>query len=108
MNMAKAEKKPKATVADYSTVIRPLITEKSSVIGGDGSKVVFEVARTASKKDIRGAVERIFSVDVQSIRTINNLGKLKRRGNKTGRTAMYKKAYVKLLPGQTIDIVEGL
>ena len=106
--MAKAKNTSEASVKDYAAIIKPLITEKSSIVGGDGSKVVFEVARSADKHDIQRAIEHIFAVKVDSIRTLNYIGKLRRRGNKVGRTASFKKAYVKLKPGQTINIVEGL
>jgi len=108
--MAKKQKDQKqpATARDYTVVLRPRITEKSSFVGGEGSVVVFEVARKASKEEIQKAIERIFSVDVEAVRTANYLGKVRRRGMDVGRTAAYKKAYITLKPGQTIDVVEGL
>ena len=108
MAKSKKDQKQPATAKDYSVVLRPKITEKSSFVGGEGSVAVFEVARKASKQEIQKAVERIFSVDVEAVRTINYLGKVRRRGMDIGRTAAYKKAYVTLKPGQTIDVVEGL
>jgi large subunit ribosomal protein L23 len=100
------ERKP--TVSDYDVLKKPVITEKSSIVGGDGSTVVFEVATTATKVEIRRAVEKIFNVQVSSVRTCNYLGKLKRTTRSAGRRAKFKKAYISLLPGQSIDIVEGL
>jgi large subunit ribosomal protein L23 len=98
----------KPTASDYDVLVKPVITEKSSIVGGDGSTVVFEVAPKASKDDVRRAVENIFDVQVTSVRTCNYMGKLKRTTSSIGRRAKFKKAYVSLLPGQSIDIVEGL
>jgi len=104
----KEEKKQSAVAADFKVLRKPLVTEKTSLVGGDGSCVVFEVDRRSTKGDIRQAVERIFSVDVVAVRTANYIGKVKRRGSALGRTRRYKKAYVSLKAGQAIDVVEGL
>ena len=114
--MAKAKKKtaksessaPSASVRNYSTLLGPIITEKASTQVGLGTRVVFRVGTHASKTDIREAVQRIFNVQVASVRTVNVLGKMKRTNRSSGRRAGYKKAYVTLKEGQTIDIVEGL
>ena len=98
----------KASVRDYSVLIRPVITEKTSLVGSQGNTVVFRVRTDATKEDIRGAVERIFSKQVASVKTINVMGKPKRTNRSFGRRAGYKKAYVTLKEGQTIDIVEGI
>ena len=89
-------------------MIEPIITEKSSIVGGDGSQVVFRVARKASKTEIKSAIEKIYGVEVAGVRTCNFIGKLKRTTRTVGRTTGYKKAYVSLKEGQLIDIVEGL
>jgi len=108
--MVKAERseKEEARVKDFQVLKRPFITEKSSIVGGDGSRVVFEVARRATKTDIKQAVERIFKVEVKAVKTCNYQGKLKKVNRSVGRRSSFKKAYVQLRPGQTIDIVEGL
>lgn len=93
---------------DFQVLIRPIITEKSSVVGQMGTCVTFEVDRKSSKTDISGAVQRIYGVTVEKVRTLNFLGKVKRRGQQIGRNRHYKKAYVTLAPGSTIDVVEGL
>lgn len=93
---------------DYNTLVRPIVTEKSSYVGEVGSVVTFEVARSAKKADIKAAVANIFDVEVLGVNTINYRGKLKRRGRQIGMTNSYKKAYVTLGPGQAIDVVEGL
>lgn len=97
-----------ATAADYGVLLKPIITEKSSIVGGIANCVVFEVDSCAKKPEIRQAVERIYRVQVTSVRTVRGLGKLKRRGNQVGRTRSIKKAYVALAEGQAIDLVEGL
>lgn len=109
--MAKKSDKKKgvASPKDYATLIRPIITEKSATVGGGGgSTIVFQVNCSATKPDIRTAVERIFDVDVKKVRTINSMGKLKRTTRSSGRQASTKKAYVTLAEGQTVDIVDGL
>lgn len=92
---------------DYKVILEPFITEKAAFVGNDGSVVVLKVAPKASKVEIKEAVERIFKVSVHSIRTANYLGKLKRTVRGTGRKPKFKKAYVTLKEGQTIDFVEG-
>lgn len=103
-----AKEAAKATPADYQVLIRPIVTEKSSFVGEDGSTVTFEVAKRSTKNEIRNAVQAIYGVEVGKIRTMNYLGKPRRRGAKTGRTRSYKKAYVTLAPGNEIDVVEGV
>jgi len=92
----------------YSLLLAPVITEKASMLSSDRRRAVFKVAKDATKLDIRQAVERVFGVQVQSVRTCNMLGKLKRSQRSVGRRPGFKKAYVTLKPGQSIDIVEGV
>ena len=68
----------------------------------------FKVDRRATKADIRSSIEKVFGVRVVDVRTVNVLGKPRRRGRSVGRTPSYKKAYVKLQEGDTIPIFEGL
>ena len=98
----------KVNVGDYATIVAPIITEKSSLAGGAGNILVFEVDSRATKTDIKQAVERVFKVNVTGVRTCNFLGKTKRVAKGTTRRAGYRKAYVTLKEGQTVDIVEGL
>lgn len=93
---------------DYSVLLSPIVTEKSSFVGGQGNVLVFRVQRSATKTDIRQAVERIFKVNVEGVRTCNYLGKPKRTARSTGRRTGFKKAYITLREGQTINVVEGL
>lgn len=95
----------KARIADYSVLRKPLITEKTA---GMGSTVAFEVARSATKDEIRDAVERVFAVRVETVRTCNYLGKIRRVGKSVGRRAAWKKAYVTLAEGENLNLIEGL
>jgi large subunit ribosomal protein L23 len=69
---------------------------------------VFDVAPEANKVEIRKAVEKIYDVKVRAVRTANFQGKVKRVGRKIGRKSSWKKAYVLLKEGSSIDIIEGL
>lgn len=108
--MARRKKEESVVVRarDYAVLSSPVITEKSSVVGADGTTVVFRVDRRATKDDIRAAVERVYKVKVSSVRTLNMLGKPKGNARTIGRRAAYKKAYVALAKGNTINVVEGL
>jgi large subunit ribosomal protein L23 len=108
--MAKtSDKKDQATVRDYKVIVKPVLTEKASGIGrGDGGGVVFKVDRRATKTEIKAAIERIFNVEVEAVRTVSYLGKKKRTNRSVGHRAAFKKAYITLREGQSIDIVEGL
>ena len=100
--------KTAATAAQYSVVLSPIVTEKSSVAGGAGNRVVFKVDRRSTKSEIKAAVEKVFSVTVTDVNTINYLGKPKRTSRSEGRRTAYKKAYVTLQEGQSINVIEGL
>lgn len=83
-------------------VRRPIVTEKAVAQREEARTLCFEVAAAANKVQIRAAVERIFKVKVESVRTENNVGKVRRRGRFSGYGSDWKKAYVKLKPGQKI------
>ena len=107
--MAKKKVAPAtAKVGDYAILLSPDITEKSALVGANGRTVSFRVDPRASKEDIRGAVERVFSVKVEGIRTCRFMGKTKRTMRGLGKRAGFKKAYVTLVQGSKIDLVEGL
>jgi len=97
-----------AGVEQYALLRTPVVTEKSSLVGDGGRTVVFRVATSSTKASIREAVEKIFKVNVEAVRTCNYMGKPKRTRGAMGRRAGFKKAYVTLKEGQKIDIVEGL
>jgi large subunit ribosomal protein L23 len=84
-------------------LIAPLITEKTYRITGDDQQVAFEVAKCASKQEIKAAVEQMFDVKVTDVRTINVKGGVRRFGQIMGKTKDWKKAYVRLAPGAKID-----
>ena len=87
-----------------SIIRRPMITEK----GAYSNSLVFEVHRLANKIEISNAIEKIFNVKVNSVRTLNYLGKPVKSGTGVTTLSNWKKAYVSLEPGRTIDLVEGL
>ncbi len=92
----------------YRVLGRPRITEKGAIASTINNSVLLEVHPLASKQEIKQAVEQIFEVKVKSVRTMNYIGKVKRVGARMGRQAKWKKAYVSLMPGNAIDLVEGL
>lgn len=91
----------------YQVVVRPLITEKATILAGDG-KYAFEVDRRANKRQIQEAVETAFSVRVMKVNTMNVRGKSRRTGRRYTRTRDWKKAIVTLAEGDTIQIFEGV
>jgi large subunit ribosomal protein L23 len=85
----------------------PVITEKGTLVNELGNQVVFRVAAQANKVEIRQAVERLFKVKVEKVRTSRFLGKMRRVGRSQGRKSDWKKAYVTLAEGAHIDFFEG-
>jgi len=86
-----------------SVLIAPHVTEKTSLAMQNHNQYTFRVRREASKTDIRKAIELMFDVKVTSVQVVNEPGKVRRFGRTVGRTQDWKKAYVSLSPGQTID-----
>jgi len=84
----------------YQIIRRPVITEKGLGIKESQSTLVFEVAAKATKTEVKEAVQQIFKVKVDSVRTANFIGKERRRGKFTGFRPDWKKAYVKLKSGE--------
>ena len=87
-------------------IIRPVVSEKSYALMADG-KYTFRVHERAHKTQIAQAVEEIFDVHVREVRTAKVRSKPKRRGLSTGRSRSWKKAIVKLAPGERIELFEG-
>jgi large subunit ribosomal protein L23 len=85
----------------------PIITEKGTLVNEIGNQVVFRVDRRANKVEIRQAIERLFKVKVEKVRTSRVLGKTRRVGKTAGRRSDWKKAYVTLAEGSRIDFFEG-
>jgi len=92
----------------YERVLkRHILTEKSAIAGEVNNLYTFEVDCRASKNDIRRAVEKIFNVKVERVRTLKIPGKYKKVGRSTGKTSAWKKAIVQLPEKQKIDFIEG-
>ena len=93
---------------EADVIRRPIVTEKSSLLREDDHILVFEVAKGATKIDIRMAVERLFKTKVAKVRTAISHGKVKRQGRYFGQRPDRKKAYVRLKPGEkTPEFLEG-
>ena len=91
----------------HRTIVRPLITEKTSAAYQARGEYTFEVHVDASKPQIRSAIEQLFGVKVIGVWTSNQRGKEKRMGKNVGRRPNWKKAIVTLRDGDTIEIFEG-
>ena len=91
----------------YDVIVAPVITEKSTM-ASENNQIVFKVARTASKTDIKAAVEALFGVKVTAVNTLIRKGKVKRFRGITGRQSDVKKAVVTLAEGQSIDLAAGV
>ncbi len=87
----------------YSVIRYPIESEKSTLIGDRGNQYVFEVARDATKQEIRVSVEQLFKVRVLSVRVLNLRGKQKRFGRTVGQRNDRRKAYVRLHQEDEID-----
>ena len=91
----------------YRTIVRPIVTEKSSAAYQDRAEYTFEVHPDATKHAIKEAVEQLFGVTVTGVWTSNVRGKERRMGKTAGTRPSWKKAIVKLVDGDTIEIFEG-
>ncbi|MGH8108679.1 MAG: 50S ribosomal protein L23 [Arenimonas sp.] len=92
------------TARDLSVLLAPLVSEKTSRIQ-ENNQFVFEVATTATKAEVKSAVESLFNVKVEAVNVVNVKGKSKSFKNRAGRRGNWRKAYVCLAPGQTIDVM---
>lgn len=86
-----------------TVLIAPHVTEKTSLAMQNHNQYTFRVRRDATKVDIRKAVELMFEVKVEGVQVVNEPGKSRRFGRHAGRTQDWKKAYVSLAEGQSID-----
>ena len=91
----------------YKIIHKPIVTEKATKLS-EFNKVVFEVASKSNKSEIKGAIEKLFSVKVKSINIINTKGKVKRFKGVLGKRNDTKKAVITLVEGNTIDISAGV
>lgn len=92
----------------YDIIIEPIITEKSNIQKENSQQVTFKVPLWATKIQIREAVEKVFEKKVLDVKTIKVKGKVKRLGRHTGKRADWKKAIIKLKPGEHIEFFEGV
>ena len=86
-------------------IIGPHVSEKSTALADASNQVVFKVRPDATKREIKDAVEVLFEVKVGNVTVTNVQGKVKRHGQSKGRQAAWKKAYVRLVPGDNIDFM---
>ena len=91
----------------YDLVREPVITEKST-LGSENNQVTFRVPLSASKPEIKAAVENLFQVKVKAVNTLRHKGKTKRFRGIPGKRADTKKAYVTLEEGHSIDVTTGI
>jgi large subunit ribosomal protein L23 len=85
-----------------AVILGPHVSEKSTTASDRNNQIVLKVRPDATKKEIRQAVELLFDVKVQRVTVVRQLGKVKRHGQAHGRQSLWKKAYVRLAPGQNI------
>ena len=84
-------------------LVAPIVSEKATTVGEKNNQVLFKVLRDATKPEIKDAVELMFKVEVASVQTVNQKGKVKRFGGRVGRRDHVKKAYVSLKAGQELN-----
>ena len=89
----------------YNVLLAPRVTEKTARVGEQGNQYVFKVAPSATKADIRAAIEELFEVSVESVRVVNVKGKTKSFKMRPGKRSDWKKAYVRVQAGQVIDLL---
>lgn len=87
----------------YQVLLGPVVSEKAAGAGEQGNQIVFKVRTDAGKREIKAAVQKLFSVQVEDVRTVNVKGKNKRTRYGVGHQSDWKKAYVRLAQGHEID-----
>lgn len=90
----------------YKVLLGPHISEKATMATEQNNQVVFKVAQDAKKPEIRKAVESLFEVKVESVQVVNIKGKTKRTARGLGKRSDVRKAYVRLAPGHSIELVD--
>ena len=88
----------------YGVLRAPRVSEKTARLT-ESNQYVFEVASTATKADVKAAIEQLFSVKVEAVNVVNAKGKTKSFRNRSGRRSDQRKAYVRLAEGQSIDVM---
>jgi large subunit ribosomal protein L23 len=110
MSKGRPRKKQEVKLGDeriYDLIRRPIVTEKST-LASEHSQVVFEVPLDATKPEIKAAVEGLFKVKVTAVNTLRQKGKVKRFRGRLGKRSDFKKAYVTLAEGSSIDVTTGI
>lgn len=110
MSKAHIVKPGKVTLSDekaYGLILSPVITEKATM-GSAHNQVTFKVPLSATKPEIKAAVEKLFKVKVKAVNTLIAKGKVKRFRGRIGQRSDVKKAVVSLAEGQTIDVTTGI
>lgn len=95
-------------MTSYTIIKRPIVTEKTTLQKESANQVSFEVDRSANRVDIKRAVEKAFQVKVMNVQTMQVTGKVKRRGRILGKRRNWKKAMVRLMPGERIEFFDGV
>ncbi|MBL0729703.1 50S ribosomal protein L23 [Piscinibacter sp. HJYY11] len=102
--MSTSTQKPKHDEGRLAQVlVAPIVSEKATSVAEKNNQVLFKVLRDATKPEIKAAVELLFKVEVESIQTVVQKGKVKRFGRSIGRRDHVKKAYVSLKEGQELN-----
>ena len=91
----------------YDIILGPLVTEKSTM-GSENNQITFRVPLSATKPQIKAAIEQLFKVKVNAVNTLRQKGKVKRFRGKLGKRPDYKKAIVSLADGEMIDVTTGI
>jgi len=90
----------------FQVLVAPVVTEKSTHAAEQGGQVVFHVIPSATRNDVKSAIEQAFEVEVESVKILNVKGKSKRFGKSIGKRNDRKKAYIRLKEGSDIDFAE--
>lgn len=90
----------------YSVLLAPIVSEKSTMLAEKRNQVAFRVLPSATKQEVKAAVETLFKVQVERVSILNNKGKSKRVGRFAGVRGTVRKAYVSLKPGQEINFAQ--
>jgi len=96
-----------SSIEAYDIILAPLVTEKSTM-GSENNQITFRVPLSATKPQIKAAIEQLFKVKVNAVNTLRQKGKVKRFRGKLGKRPDYKKAIVSLADGEMIDVTTGV
>jgi large subunit ribosomal protein L23 len=96
-----------SSIEAYDIILSPLVTEKSTM-GSENNQITFRVPLSATKPQIKAAIEQLFKVKVNAVNTLRQKGKVKRFRGKLGKRPDYKKAIVSLADGEMIDVTTGI